>query len=503
MAIRVNSNIASLNAQRNLGINNDSLNKTLERLSSGLRINRAADDAAGLAVSEKMRTQIRGFGQAIANAQDAGNLIATAESGLDQTSQILQRIRELSIQSASDTLVNSDRKKIQVEIDQLLGELDKIAETTEFNTRPLLDGSLAQSAAREDANLAIKSNARIGTTDLTTGRGVEDMLDVNLGPGFDPSALGKDASFTFTVLAGGVDVNVTATGTTTAEHVFAGVGGGATSSNTVAAGVGEFVLEIRSTFQGLTTAGAGTQQVDMVRYVQLTQTSDTAAIAVAVNLATLFDLVSGTTTGAANEQLRFGTATTSQYNHALVVGFNLGQYADTITNLTAAASASGGVFLTAADVGKQSVVQFTSGRQEITDDKALTFHVGANEGQSLNMGVQDMRARALRVEGLNIVGANDDESRARAQNAIGVVDQALDYVNTVRSRLGAFQNRIEYRLGNLETSRENLTASESRIRDTDFAAETANLTRAQILIQAGTAVLTQANISPQSALNLL
>src|SRR5687768_2978161 len=151
MAIRVNTNVASLSAQRNLENSNKLLNKTLERLSSGLRINRAADDAAGLAVSEKMRTQIRGFGQAIANAQDAGNLIATAESGLDQTSQILQRVRELAIQSASDTLVNSDRNKIQQEVNQLLQELDKIAETTEFNTRSLLDGSIQQGAAREDA----------------------------------------------------------------------------------------------------------------------------------------------------------------------------------------------------------------------------------------------------------------------------------------------------------------------------------------------------------------
>ena len=155
------------------------------------------------------------------------------------------------------------------------------------------------------------------------------------------------------------------------------------------------------------------------------------------------------------------------------------------------------------DIGKTAVIQVTAQRQPITQDNALTFQVGANEGQFLRAGIQDMRAQALRVEGLNIVGTNDPESRLRAQNAIGIVDQALDYVSTVRSRLGAYQNRIEYRLNTLQVSRENLSASESRIRDADIAAETANLTRAQILVQAGTAVLSQANVTPQSALNLL
>src|SRR3990167_5669640 len=167
MAIRINTNIASLNSQRNLALSNQQLNKTLERLSSGLRINRAADDAAGLAVSEKLRTQIRGFTQAIANSQDAGNLISTAESGIDQTSQILQRIRELSIQAAGDTLVNADRIKIQEEVGQLRLELTRIAETTEFNTRSLLDGSISQATFAQNAEIDIKQNVRVGDTAAT------------------------------------------------------------------------------------------------------------------------------------------------------------------------------------------------------------------------------------------------------------------------------------------------------------------------------------------------
>lgn len=168
MAIRINTNLASLSAQRNLGASNQQLNKTLERLSSGLRINRAADDAAGLAVSEKLRTQIKGFNQATANAQDAINLpISTAESGLDQTSQILQRMRELSIRSANDTLVNTDRSKIQEEIDQLRLELTRIAETTEYNTRSLLDGSIANTTKIEASTVEIKQSFRVGNVNAT------------------------------------------------------------------------------------------------------------------------------------------------------------------------------------------------------------------------------------------------------------------------------------------------------------------------------------------------
>lgn len=483
MAIRINSNIASLNAQRNLGITNSNLNKTLERLSSGLRINRAADDAAGMAISEKMRTQIRGFTQAIANAQDAGNLIATAESGLDQTTQILQRIRELSLQAANDTLVNADRKKIQVEIDQLLQELDKIAETTEFNTRPLLDGSLQQTAAGEDAQLVIKSNSRIGAFNPLTGDRVADMLDVKTGPNFDVTAFGRDAAFVFTVLAGGN----TESG---ANFVFTERGGGA-DGNTVAMGAGGYVLEIRSTLQGATANG---DVVDMVRYIALTASTVTAS---APGVSVLVDLVTEFTIP--TSQINFGPGT--QFTSQLLIGFNFGNYTTNTSQLAGVTAAP--VRLTQADVGKTAVVQFTPRRDAVSEDRSLTMQIGANEGQYLKMGIQDMRARALRLEGLNIVGDSDAESRARAQNAIGIVDAALDYVNANRARLGAIQNRVEYRLNNLEIARENLTASESRIRDADFAAETANLTRAQILVQAGTAVLTQANLSSQIALSLL
>jgi flagellin len=414
MGLRINTNIASLNAQRNLSATNQTLGKTFERLSSGLRINRAADDAAGLAVSEKLRTQIRGFSQAIANAQDGVNLIATAESGIDQSSQILQRIRELSLQSASDTLVNEDREKIQEEVNQLRLELTRIAETTEFNTRKLLDGTIASTTFGSDATISIKQNVRVGDTAATV-----------------------PALQTFIASA-----QVSTTGAT------------------------------------LDTAF----QLKFVSY----QTAANDPVSVAIEVRSSVDGVLTTI------QLGNGAPIPATTNVLLTVG---GVAIGTLELNTSGISLS--------DIGKTSLVQVVAARAAVTTDQALTFQVGANEGQFMKMGVQDLRASALRLETINLLGTNDEDSRVKAQNAIGAVDEALDYVNTVRARLGAFQNRVEYTISNLQVSRENLTASESRIRDADIAAETANLTRSQILVQAGTAVLSQANVSPQSALSLL
>jgi flagellin len=459
MAIRINTNLASLSAQRNLGASNQQLNKTLERLSSGLRINRAADDAAGLAVSEKLRTQIKGFNQATANAQDAINLISTAESGLDQTSQILQRMRELSIQSANDTLVNTDRAKIQEEISQLRLELTRIAETTEFNTRSLLDGSIANATGKEVASAEVKQNIRIGSISATVPQLADFFKRI------DPATAGPADYFS---------------------------GGQIGLINQQIAGVDEFIptLDVAYEFKLVSYQVGGNSSPVSVTIELYSSTqgflysldprnalsySDMGGFeAVAVNATTLRLILPSVRPSAIN-------------NEGAAIGF-------VEVNPT---------LFTLSDIGKSAVIQVTAQRNAVTTDSALTFHVGANEGQFLKMGVQDMRANALRLETLNVLGSTDQDSRLKSQNAIGAIDAALDYVNTNRSRLGAFQNRLEYTIQNLQVSKENLTASESRIRDADIAAETANLTRAQILVQAGTSILSQANVAPQSALNLL
>jgi flagellin len=457
MAIRINTNLASLSAQRNLGASNQQLNKTLERLSSGLRINRAADDAAGLAVSEKLRTQIKGFNQATANAQDAINLISTAESGLDQTSQILQRMRELSIQSANDTLVNTDRSKIQEEINQLRLELTRIAETTEYNTRSLLDGSIANTTKIEASTVEIKQSFRVGNVNATIPA-LQDVFQPH-----DQSFIGAAVQFSDDSKVAIIDVpgfQFVPTLDVAFELKVVSYQNGASAPVSVA-------IELYNSLSGF--------MYSLDPAIASTYTTGTGGF-------------KGNVFAPGRGHLYLAT---TPPNAGSVVGNSYG-----LVEIPAS-------MFTLTDIGKSAVIQFTGRRNAVTTDSALTFHVGANEGQFLKMGVQDMRASALRMETLNVLGTTDQDSRLKAQNAIGAIDAALDYVNTNRSRLGAFQNRLEYTIQNLQISKENLTASESRIRDADIAAETANLTRAQILVQAGTSILSQANVAPQSALNLL
>ncbi|MBC7545001.1 MAG: flagellin [Candidatus Sericytochromatia bacterium] len=412
MAIRINTNISAINSQRNLGAANGLLAKSLERLSSGKRINRAADDAAGLAISETLKAQIQGASAASANAQDSINLIQTAEGGLEAPTNILQRMRELAVQASNDTYTQSDRAKIQEEVGQLRDELTRIAGTTQFNGRTLLDGSISQATALTNGNAAIKSNSRLG--DATAA--VPAFGDFIAGASLTNSTLSTiDASVQFQVVA-------TAT-------------------------AGMFNLEVRasdgfvSTINDIGAGGAG-------------------ALAGASRTFTL-------TSGAA-VQVTFGT-----------------------------------VAVTTSDVGDTAVVQSTSSKAAVTTDAALTFHIGANEGQIIKSGFSDMRAGALKLEAATVYGTTDADSRLKSQNLIGVVDEALRTVNTARARMGAVQNRLEHTINNLNVSYENQSAAESRIRDVDVAQESSMLTRAQILTQAATAILGQANASPSNALSLL
>jgi flagellin len=409
--LRINTNVQAMNAQRNLGINTGMLNKSLERLSSGMRINKAADDAAGLAISETLRAQIRGMNQAVANSQDGINLIQTAEGGLNETTNILQRIRELAVQAANDTYTQGDRSKIQAEIDQLKEELTRIASTTQFNGRTLLDGSVSVSAAMVQATTDIKQNQRIGAVN--------------------------------------------------------------------AAGVPVFG--------------------DMISGVSISQASSTMA---SVDVGVTFKLVATVTSGIYNLEVRGsdGTYTLMQDYNGTVRGTGI---TVTLSSGATFSVAFGTVSVALADVGDTSTVQLTATRAAVTIDQALTFQIGANEGQIVKSGMGDFRAAALRMESVGVSGTTEDSSRLMAQNLIGVVDDALAYINTERAKMGAMQNRLEHTIANLNVSVENLSASESRIRDTDVAKETSALTRAQILVQAGTSILAQANATPQNALSLL
>ena len=373
MTQSINTNVASLNAQRNLSQSQGLLNTSLERLSTGLRINSAKDDAAGLAISERFTTQIRGLNQAVRNASDGISLAQTTESALGELTNNLQRIRELAVQSANASNSASDRAALNAEVNERVAEIDRIAKQTNFNGLKVLDGSF-------------------GSASFQVGANVGETISVSLETDVTASAIGE--VFTETGTGGFTDPS----GATTAL----------------------------ATLEITTSAGA-----------------------------TTVDVASGS---------------------------DAQETADAINN----ANVSG-------------VAAFVDGGQV----RILSDEAGAAVVETAGTGETGFGASVATVADAGALSDVAIDTVAGANFAIARVDSALTDVNGLRANLGAIQNRFESTITNLQTVSENLSASRGRIQDADFAAETANLTKAQVLQQAGVAVLAQANAQPQLALSLL
>ncbi|SEL55152.1 flagellin [Ectothiorhodospira marina] len=478
----INTNIASLNAQRNLNATQGQLQTSLERLSSGLRINSAKDDAAGLAISERFTAQINGLNQAARNANDGISFAQTAEGGLDEIGNLLQRVRQLSVQSANDTNSASDRKTIQGEVRQAIAEIGRIADSTEFNDSGVLNGSLE--------NLVFQVGANQGQT-ITVG-GVDartDSLGVNKvsGTGSTASAADELGSAVGAVLFSGgtnglaADDSFTVNGKefifkastslTDDQRSFDTMDGlinaiNETSGDTNVSAIKKDVTEVNL---GAYTAGAGSININGTA-VALTA-GDTASNAI--------DKVNSvsTTTGVRAEDVNGDIVLKDLSGGAI----ELGAPAANFGNL--ANDASG--------------VRFEAG-----------FSLVADIGQSIDIAdvTNTPAADVFGITGAateSTLTAVDVSTRSGAAEAITTLDSVLGQVNNLRADLGAVQNRFESTVSNLQVSSENLSASRSRILDADFASETAALTRSQILQQAGTSVLAQANQAPNNVLALL
>jgi flagellin len=449
--MRINNNLMAMNTHRQLGLNANNGAKSIEKLSSGLRINRAGDDAAGLAISEKMRAQIRGLGQASRNSQDAISLVQTAEGALNETQAILQRMRELSVQSANDTNVSIDRAAIQNEVDQLGQEIDRIGNTTEFNTRKLLNGGASVSGTyATGAAGAVEVTG--GTGDTTVGAVVQ----------FDAVTVATTASDLGTVdLSAGV---LTLQSDITVNGVSFSFAAGETNQNV---------------FDTINNAGIGvTADLGAGGLMQISSNN--------VGSAATFE-VSGTATG------NFAAILTQSGTDAtLTVDTGFSQYSAQGNTITIEDGAAKGlqIQVNAADATADQTVT-------VDANGSLTMQIGANEGQEMNLSLNDMRASALGVSGVDIA------TSTTAKAAITTINDALTAVSTERAKLGAVQNRLEHTIKNLDTSAENLQASESRIRDVDMAKEMMNFTKNNILQQAAQAMLAQANQAPQGVLQLL
>jgi len=454
--MRINNNLMAMNTHRQLGINSDAGAKSIEKLSSGYRINRAGDDAAGLAISEKMRGQIRGLNQASRNSQDAISLVQTAEGALNETQSILQRMRELAVQSSNDTNVNLDRDAIQNEVDQLVQEIDRIANTTEFNTRKLLNGGASINATITNANAADAGKVTVlgGSADTKVGANVEITAVTGATAATDVT------TNTFATK----QTQLTAASTMTLN----GVSFSFTTSN-----------DVQDVLDAINNAGIGVTASHV----------DAAGIT-----------ITGNTLGSSSTFTVSGTATGSLAGIATATGTDA---AVTLTG-TPAYTADGNVITIQAGNAKGLTFEVSGAAltgatvdMDVTSNGGLNMQIGANEGQTMYVSIGDMRAAALSVSSVNISTAS------AASTAITTINDAITSVSTERAKLGAVQNRLEHTIKNLDTSSENLQASESRIRDVDMAKEMMNFTKNNILQQAAQAMLAQANQAPQGVLQLL
>lgn len=486
----INHNLMSMNTHRQLSMNNVAGSKSLEKLSSGFRINRAGDDAAGLAISEKMRGQIRGLNQASRNAQDGISLIQTAEGALNETHAILQRMRELAVQAATDTNTSADRTKLQSEVNQLAKEITRISNTTEFNTRNLLAGGLSTKfhiGANEGQNVDSSIGAMdafslgvagyqvvAGAFDAGTGTGLSSASNLGAGLTAQTYAIQTTTVASDTgVLSGSVPTG-TLSGTFTGDanlsvQIRLDAFSGTTGNDTV------------TQFSYSTDGGTNWTQVN----------ADTGAIGatgVTWTAAASYD----NTANAAEGQIISTTFSAASYSAQLKdgTGANVG---DAVTFRHSATSAVIGNAAT----GEILQINFVAGAvgTSTADATQIVTTVGSTAASIGANG--EVSAEATVSAGVNV------SSQVAADRAITVINNALENVSAERGKLGAMQNRLEHTIKNLDTSAENLQASESRIRDVDMAKEMMEFTKNSILQQAATAMLAQANMAPQAVLQLL
>ena len=592
MAMIINSNIASLNAQRNLTSSQSDLGVSLQRLSSGLRINSAKDDAAGLAISERFSTQIRGLNQAARNANDGISLAQTAEGALGGVTDLLQRVRELSVQSANATNNASDRAALQSEVEQLVAEVNRVAQTTTFNGVQLLDGSFTAQAFQVGANagqtvsidaIANASTAVLGNTSISTyaevttggtsnpvlaglsgmtvngtavantGRDAADIAaSINAVDGVTATATNAQTTIAFTDVVGteyvapvqndsgasgaftdpGLAAGETFSLTVGGVEIFSQTGAGAIAGADIDAAFGGGTVQADLAAAGISWSGTDFATGDMV----FSRADGASFDIVVVNDAAANGFAGGdfaTGTNTVNNGSTEVPVVAPDYSFSIngtslslgaaggdgrITGAEIASLINDLDGITA--SFSGGNLSIATDDG--SNIELTQGGADAAAEglaggaTTTTYYGSVSVSSTSSQGIQftgqdpgsvqsDMANTAPGAATTNnyVVSQVDISTAEGAQIAMQVIDSALTEINSSRADLGALQNRFEAVVNNIAITSENLTAARSRIMDADFAAETASLTRSQILQQAGVSILAQANSLPQLALSLL
>ena len=483
----VQHNMQAMNASRMLGVTTSAQSKATEKLSSGYRINRAADDAAGLTISEKMRKQIRGLDQASTNAQDGVSSVQTAEGALTEVHSMLQRMNELAVQAANGTNAESDRQAIQDEIDQLTTEIDRVAETTKFNEIYLLKGdseggTKTEKLAAHDAGLA-------GT-----------LVDND-----------DTATFTAKALKHGEEINIagksyTVDGVTkpTNNSIAQGTMGAAGAKGTYTFALAGMQADLN---------GKATFTIDGKDYT-IDVAKDDDATAIGTKLATALngkiDDGLGTKYAVTNNAgtLTFEAGTAGANNKAITGAYKPLENGTTVTDIynkmkdeLATASSIGTDTAATVTNNNDGTFTITKGSVSVAESLSFNLHVGADADltNKINVNIETMNSAYLGIKNLNVT----DKTGTAATYAVDAIADAVAKVSSQRSALGAVQNRLEHTIDNLDNVVENTTSAESRIRDTDMAEEMVNYSKNNILAQAGQSMLAQANQSTQGVLSLL
>jgi flagellin len=484
----VNSNIAALTTRRSLDRSQGDLATSLQRLSSGLRINSAKHDAAGLAISDRMTAQIRGLNQAVRNANDGISVAQTAEGALGEMTNALQRIRELAVQSANDTNSAVDRASLQKEVSQLQQEISRIATQTQFNGKNLLDGSFANAVFQVGAYSGQTISFSIGSSKATDIGAHQAASKTNVGGALTAAA---DVSGGNNVAAQSLTVSGT-TGTAavavaadaTARDVAAGVNGASASTGVTATARTEATLASLGAAGTVSLTLFGSNTTGVAISANVTSTADLSALAEAINSKTSTTSISAELSA---DKASIKLVSADGYNIA-VQDFN--NSAATKTVSLAGKTLTGGT-TPATDLDSLVV------GGKVSFNASSTYSLASNDATNTVLSAGTVASALASVGSVNI------GSQSGAGDALAVADGALAYVDDLRAALGAVQNRFSSVVASNAVTAENVSAARSRIQDADFAAETAMLSRAQILQQAGTAMLAQANQQSQNVLSLL
>ncbi len=518
MAITINTNVTAMTAQRNLNNASSSVADSMQKLSSGLRINSAKDDAAGMQISNRLTNQTNGLNVAMRNANDGVSMAQTAEGAMSESTTIMERMRELALQSANGSNSDKDRDAMQKEMGELQSEMNRIADTTSFGGQSLLDGSFGEKSFQIGANSnETQELALMDVSSHSLGRSYSGVTDPTVATTADFVGGMSTGSSEFAFKLGDAEHKIAVTQDMTAEDFQNKINNAGGVSNVSVtektAGVkAEDAKQATQTLSGITTAGNGdmTLAITGLGAVTVAQGEDNATIAANINaaIATAEGNVAGSTTGMSavadpdtgeititgkddGTQLTVTAAyATDSAGSAISIG------GTAVTGVAGSAVAAAGLGATTngaaaiAEVAGTFDIDFSKAKFD-TDIETYALNGGAEA--AVNTGTVTTES----------VASLDLSTQAGAQNAIDVLDSAMEQVDEKRAEIGAFQNRMSHTMSNLANINENVNASNSRIKDVDFASETINMTKGQILQQAGTSILAQAKQIPQAALSLL